>query len=213
MGLMERTLAKQLLPRDVIRLKLTGARRGRGRKVVVTLPIERESDTIGVNFFQVRQDRSGQRYLGDAGWTSLKPSDPVEYIGVWRDGEMRVGAPGWLQTNGESPQKGAVPRMATTRAGKKKAAGRKPAAKSGSNGGGTRASADELDRLGAKVVDLRDNKGKSWGEIEEALDIAPGRLRSLYNRGGGEPRERAAATPPKKAAASGRAGKKRSAKR
>jgi DNA-directed RNA polymerase specialized sigma24 family protein len=51
----------------------------------------------------------------------------------------------------------------------------------------TRASSDELDKLAAQVVKLRDVQGKSWGEIEEALDVAPGRLRALYNRGGGEP--------------------------
>lgn len=206
---MGRSTANGLLPRDVIRLKLTGSRRGFGRKVVVA-SLERESDTIGVNFLLIRKERTGGRYLAEPGWTSLRNDAPVEVIGVWRDGELRTGAPGTLQNNGESPQKGVVTTMATT----KRSTGRKPAKKASSNGGETRtrASADELDRLAAKVVDLRDNKGKSWGDIEEALDVAPGRLRSLYNRGGGEPRERAEATPPKKAA-SGRAGKKRSAKR
>lgn len=209
---MGRDVAGSLLPRDVIRLK-TGSRRGFGRKVVVAHPIERLSESVSINWFLLRKDRAGDRFLGDPGWTSFRNDEPVEVIGVWRDGEMRSGAPGWLQINGESPQKGVVARMATSSRTKKRGAA-KPAAKSKSNGGEsrTRASADELDRLAAKVVDLRDNKEKSWSDIEEALDIAPGRLRSLYNRGGGEPRERAAATPPKKAA-SGRAGKKRSAKR
>lgn len=74
---------------------------------------------------------------------------------------------------------------------------KKPAKKAGAKkggakkGGSTRASNAELDKLAEKVVELRDNQELSWGEIEAKLEVAPSRLRQLYNRGGGKPtRER-----------------------
>jgi hypothetical protein len=79
----------------------------------------------------------------------------------------------------------------------KKGTAAKTSAKSN---GSTRASEAELDRLAAKVVSLRDDKGLAWGDIEEQLEIAPSRLRALYNRGGGEPTTRAAAKPAAKGA-------------
>lgn len=83
-----------------------------------------------------------------------------------------------------------------------------------------RASNDELDAQAATIVDLRDNQDKSWSEVAEETGIAMGRLRGLYNRGGGEPtRERkgkakkAAVEAGKKLAKKGKAarGKKKAA--
>jgi hypothetical protein len=180
---MSRDTAMALAPRDVIRL--SGSRRGFGRKVVVT-SLDRQSETIGVNYLPVI---GGGSLLGEnSGWTSLSNSAPVKIIGVWKEGALRPGESGNLELHNDdgtvSVRKGS--RMATSTRAKKTTTAR---AKAKSNGGGEskRASADELDKLAARVVALRDDKGKSWGEIEEILEVAPGRLRSLYNRGGGEP--------------------------
>jgi hypothetical protein len=63
--------------------------------------------------------------------------------------------------------------------------------KASSNGTRTRASNEELDTQAAEVVKLRDEQDLSWAEVAEKTGIAMGRLRGLYNRGGGTPtRER-----------------------
>jgi hypothetical protein len=72
-----------------------------------------------------------------------------------------------------------------------------------------RATEAQLDKDAARVVKMRDTQGKSWGEIAEATDIAPSRLRALYNRGGGSPSGTKAAP---KGAAKGRGAAKPAAK-
>ena len=68
----------------------------------------------------------------------------------------------------------------TTTAAKGKTAAKKPAATS-------RASNEELDAQATEVVRLRDEEDMSWGEVAEETGIPTGRLRALYNRGGGKP--------------------------
>jgi len=173
-----------------------------GKKKAVVSVNERASETASVSFLPVID--KGRLLGGREYWTSLRPDEEVSLIGTW-DGDIKPGHSGYINdADGESAE--GEGRMATA-AKSKKSGAKKSAAKSKTNGGTKRASNEELDTLAAKVVDLRDNKGKSWGEIEETLDINPGRLRSLYNRGGGTPtRERkgSAKAAPKKSKGSTR---------
>lgn len=91
---------------------------------------------------------------------------------------------------------------------------RKPAAKK-APARAERASEAQLDKDAAKVVKLRDNQNKSWGDIADLTDIAPSRLRALYNRGGGSPSATKAPTKKgsAKPAAKGRTGKAKPAAR
>lgn len=171
-----------LLGRDVIRV--SSQRRGLGRKVVV-VRCHHETESVGVDFLTLI---GGGSQLGETpGWTSMRRGTPVQKMGIWR-GPVEAGARGyWEEINSDGEvvaERGA--KVATTKTKGKK--GSKSGAKSSakSNGGEKRASNEELDKLAAKVVTMRDDKEMSWADIEEALDIGPGRLRSLYNRGEGE---------------------------
>lgn len=171
---------------DVLRL---GSRVGVGRKVVV---VEKDVDTrhrvVTISYLNLIDHG---RLLSEAkGWTTYRLEEPVEKLGRW-DGNLWSGSRGKIQYNpGLEPGEGEANLMATKTKGAaaKKGTAKKGATKAKSNGGESkRASNEELDALAAQVVDLRDNEEKSWGEIQEELDIEPSRLRSLYNRGGGEP--------------------------
>ena len=171
---------------DVIRL---GNRVGSGRKAVV---VKRELDThnrvVRIDYINIVDH--GQLLSEAKGWTTYRVDEQVQKIGSWV-GNHWSGSRGKIQNNPglNGSGEGEVTNVATTKARKGKAATKSKAAnKSKSNGGErTRATDEELDELAEQVVDLRDNEELSWSEIEEQLDIAPSRLRSLYNRGGGEP--------------------------
>lgn len=186
-----RKTAQALLPRDVFRLP--GERNG---KKAVVVSCERHSETIGVNFLIVKE--GGRRLGTEEGWTSLRNNDPVNIIGVWADGQLVAGAtdgvvqlfnePGEDQEKGRAKMATRTARKGNTKNANAKA---KSATKAATSDRAPRATDAELDKLAARVVNLRDVKNQAWGDIAETLDIAPSRLRALYNRGGGEPtRER-----------------------
>lgn len=181
-----------------------------GKKTAAVTRSARDTATVSVTFLPVIA--KGELLGRTEGWSSIRLSESVRHIGTW-EGDVKPGAFGHI-TIAPDGAEGEGHRMAAKTA--KKGGAKKSAAKSKSNGGTKRASNEELDKLAARVVDLRDNKGKSWGEIEEALDVNPGRLRSLYNRGGGEPtRERkgSAKAAPKKSSGSTRRGSSKGKKK
>lgn len=179
-------VSKSIKTADVLRL---GSRVGVGRKVVV---VEKDLDArnriMRVEYLNLIDH--GQLLSEARGWTTYRLDEQVQRLGRW-SGNLWSGSRGKIQYNpGLGPGEGEANSMATkTSARKGKAATKgKAANKSKSNGGErSRATDEELDELAEQVVDLRDNEELSWGEIEEQLEIAPSRLRSLYNRGGGEP--------------------------
>lgn len=197
---------------DVLRL---GTRVGVGRKVVV---VEKEVDTrnksVRVEYLNLIDHG---RLLSEArGWTTFRTDEQVQKLGAW-SGNLWSGSRGTIQYNpGLEPGEGEA-EMATTKSKSKGKSSTKSKAanKSKSNGGErSRATNEELDELAEQVVDLRDNEGLSWGEIEDQLEVAPSRLRSLYNRGGGEPtRKRQGAAAAKEKADTKKAGKKGGKKR
>lgn len=194
-----------------------GSRVGSGRKVVV---VDKKVDTrnkiVRVDYLNIVDH--GQLLSEARGWTTYRLDEQVQFLGVW-SGNLWSGSYGKIQYNPGLDglgEEGEVTQVATkTSARKGKAATKSKAAnKSKSNGGEKkRATDEELDELAEQVVDLRDNEELSWTEIEEQLDIAPSRLRSLYNRGGGEPtrkRQGAAAAKEKPKAKKGKKTRKRS---
>lgn len=192
------SLPQYFRPSDVIRISANGKGRT-GRRAVV---VSREAfDATAKVFYRGLVKSSNGEHVSDSvdGFTSLSNLILHAIEGVW-EGELAPGSPGrTVMYNDQayvSPeprparkrtQKG-EPQMATRTAGKGKA---KPAA--AKRGAAKKAPATErateaqLDRDSAKVVKMRDTQGKAWGDIAEALDIAPSRLRALYNRGGGTP--------------------------
>lgn len=173
----DRIAPESLNPGDVIRLKFST--RGLGRKCVVQNK-HVESATVSVIYHFFAQGKLS----GDQFWASLPRAVSVEKLGMW-DGELLPHAEGQITTNGEGQMATRTAKSAPKRGAKTNA--RKPAAKAAATNGGNRRSEAELDKVAAQVVKLRDVKGLSWADIGEQLDESPGTLRSLYNRGGGEP--------------------------
>lgn len=177
---MTTTAVEKLKIKDVFRVKLS--KRGLGRKAVV-LKSDLQAATVSVSYGTIVG--GGVLISEQTGWISLRRGSQVETIGKW-SGRLLPGASGEIMYNNdaaETSQKGSVA-MATKPKPKAKAS----SSKSKSAERAPRATDAELDRLAARVVSLRDDKGKSWGDIEAELDVAPSRLRALYNRGGGEPK-------------------------
>jgi hypothetical protein len=144
------------------------------------------------------------------GFTSLSNRVLYPIEGIW-EGELTPGSPGRVMEYNnrayQAPKKGEA-KVPTRTAGK---GGRKPAAKK-TSARSERASEAQLDKDAARVVKMRDNQGKSWGDIEATTGIAPSRLRQLYTRGGGSSTgSRAAAKPA--ARGRGAAAKKPAAKK
>lgn len=189
---MRASKADGLRPSDVIRLSLK--RGGLGRRVVVYQKII-ESEVTRVLYRRLVKDGTGTR-VSDSGegltFLSNRILHPIE--GVW-EGDLDPGSPGRVvfydkQRYVPLPDAPEIPESRkgrSTVATKSKSGAKKGAAKSkAKSNGGERATDAQLDKLSAQVVKLRDVQGKSWSDIEEQLDIAPSRLRQLYNRGGGE---------------------------
>jgi hypothetical protein len=185
---MGQVVAEQVGPSDVVRIG--GAR---GKKAVI-IHVGKVPAGRGLTFRTLVGGATPIVSDTADGYISLRSGERIVLLGTWR-GKLNPGSKGKIdQSNGEgeSPQKGSD-RMATRTAAKrgtKKTSGSKSKSTAGSKSqteGKTRASDEELDKLAARVVKMRDDQGKSWGEIEEALEINPSRLRALYNRGGGEP--------------------------
>lgn len=195
------SLPQNFRPSDVIRISANGKGRTGRRAVVVSR--EAFDATAKVLYRGIVTSRSGEHISESVeGFTSLSNLilHPIE--GVW-EGELAPGSPGRTVMYNDQAYTPPEPRPARSRtqkgeakvptrtAGKgkakpaaKSAAKRKPAAKQAPAPKATEA---QLDRDAAKVVKMRDQQGKAWGDIAEALDIAPSRLRALYNRGGGAP--------------------------
>lgn len=157
-----------------------------------------------VGSVQLNKNSATVRYLPVVGGEKLS-SEGITYLtgqtpevkGVWK-GNIYPGAVGYI-IDPQNGEKGEVRQVAT--ATKKRGAKSKSGSASAEKNGSKRASDEELDELAEQVVELRDEEDKSWSEIEEELGIAPGRLRALYNRGGGEPsRKRQGAAAAKKKA-------------
>jgi hypothetical protein len=203
--------AGELRRGDVIRVSST--RRGLGRKAIVLKPIPR-SETIEISYAVVIKGDEDSMISANEGLMYARPEQPVPWLGRW-DGIVTTAASGRIvsdesTTNGEG-------HMATATKGTRKSGSKSGSKAKASNAKAatakTRASNEELDELAAKVVKLRDSDGKSWGDIGDELDIAPGRLRQLYNRGGGKPnRVKAASTKAAENGSGKTAGKKGSTK-
>lgn len=188
-------VSKSIKSGDVLRL---GTRVGSGRKVVVVeKKVDVRNKTVNVDYVCLIDHG---RLLSEAkGWTTFRLDEPVQKLGRW-SGNLWSGSRGKVQYNPGLEGLGEGEAQVATTKSKSKATKSKAANKSKSNGGEkSRASNEELDELAEQVVDLRDNEGLSWGEIQEQLDIAPSRLRSLYNRGGGEPTRKRQGAAAKKA--------------
>jgi hypothetical protein len=172
---------------------MEGSRRGRGRKVVVVSAVNLGASVAVEHIAITGSATAGYRLGQGIAVTYLNPHIPVKVEDQW-NGEVVRGRSGSFgkASNNRSPKRaeGEGQMAATKEKGKSKGAkGAKGKAKETPTR--ERASEAELDKLAARVVTLRDDKGKSWAEIEETLEVAPSRLRALYNRGGGEPtRER-----------------------
>lgn len=196
-------LPQNFRPSDVIRISANGKGRTGRRAVVVSREVF--DATAKVLYRGLVKSNSGEHISGTVeGFTSLSNLilHPIE--GVW-EGELSPGSPGrtamyndqaYLPPEPRPARKRAQkgePRMATRTAGKGKSkpAAKRPAAKRAAATKTTeraeRATEAQMDRDSAKIVKMRDQQGKAWGDIAEALDIAPSRLRALYNRGGGAP--------------------------
>lgn len=168
-------------------IRVFNTRRGLGRKAVVT-DRRFHLGSWEVMYLLMRRDRSGRLLENTYGTTTYNKAKSVQVEGRWT-GALKQGARGELE---EYNQQGEA-KVATTKTRSSKSGTRKSGAKKSSSASkngkseSKRASNEELDKQAAQVVKMRDEDEKSWGEIEEALDIAPSRLRALYNRGGGKP--------------------------
>lgn len=208
------SLPQNFRPSDVIRISANGKGTKGRRGVVVTR--EGFDATTKVLFRGIVKSSSGEHISESVeGFTSLSNRilHPIE--GVW-EGQLSPGSPGRTVEYNDQAYVAPEPRPAKMRSQKgeakmptkpKRAAKKAPVR-------AERASEAQLDKDAAKVVKLRDNQNKSWGDIADLTDIAPSRLRALYNRGGGSPS--ATKAPAKKAAkpaAKGRTGKAKPAAR
>lgn len=185
-------------PSDVIRISANGKGRTGRRAVVVSREV---FDATTKVFFRGLVKSSNGEHISETveGFTSLSSLILHAIEGVW-EGELAAGSPGRTVMYNDQAFVASEPRPARKRTQKGEAnvptrtAGKgktKPAAKKvakpAANARAERATEAALDRDAAKVVKMRDTQGKAWGDIAEALDIAPSRLRALYNRGGGAP--------------------------
>lgn len=225
---MTQVLPRELKSNDVIRL--SGSRRGLGRKVAVKQVEDRGESTVVFNLV-ITGDGTGTRKLGTAvGVVFLRSALPIDVIGQWEGDVAPENYGRFHPSNGrdrrffrKSPmvqedQEGEAQVATATKTGKKKGTSAKGKSTAKSNGDRTRATDEELDKLAARVVKLRDVDEKSWSDIEDIMDIGPGRLRQLYNRGGGEPAERGSSSNGKKSSSSSKSktsakGKKKSSSR
>jgi len=195
--------AAGLICRDVIKV---------GAKKVVVLRAKHESDTVAVDWYPLISKGS---LLGRvSGWTSLAKSSNVEKLGIWRGTSVSPGASGYVESIDGPPGPEGVSNMATKTKKAAKKGGKAAAKKSGSNGGERkRATNEELDEQAAEVVRLRDEEDLSWQEVADKTGIAMGRLRGLYNRGGGEPTRERKGAAKKKAAETAKKNAKKGSKR
>jgi len=176
-------------------------------------PIPR-SETIEISYAVVIKGDEDSMISANEGLMYARPEQPVPWLGRW-DGIVTTAASGRIvsdesTTNGEGQM--ATATKGTRKAGSKSGSKAKASNAKAATAKGTRASNEELDELASKVVKLRDSDGKSWGDIGDELDIAPGRLRQLYNRGGGKPNRVKATTKAAENGSSKTAGKKGSTK-
>jgi hypothetical protein len=179
-------------PSDVIRISANG--KGRAGKRVVVVERENFDPNVKVLWRGIVKNASGERISDTVeGFTSLSARVLYPVEGVW-EGELTPGAPGrtveynnraYVTPKPLKRQKGETAMAATkSKGGRKTTAAKKTAAKKST--AAPRATEAQLDRDAARVVKMRDQQNKSWGDIEEATGIAPSRLRQLYTRGGGQ---------------------------
>lgn len=176
---------ESLRPSDVIRVSAKSGQSGR-RVVVVSREVFDASVKV---LYRGLVKGPSWEHISDTseGFTSLsnRTLHPVE--GVW-EGELTPGAPGrTMEYNNRAYQAPKLKGEAKVPTAKKKAPARGRAAAKKAAPRADRATEAQLDKQSAQVVKMRDTQNKAWGDIADALDIAPSRLRALYNRGGGAP--------------------------